>query len=157
MIQTLQQQLIDLQRKDTVLKAREHHDAIVSSLKERHENEVFNLEQEVDRLNAQLKRYENEMDALRGKMNETQRQHESMLIEKSERIEDLSHRLAETQKKLTQVIVANSTQDMESRIGDPLKEIVDLKTKLGSITQQRHEQDKHIHDLMVASRIRKGL
>eukprot|EP00094_Tigriopus_californicus_P007440 TCALIF_07163-PA protein Name:"Similar to cep152 Centrosomal protein of 152 kDa (Xenopus laevis)" AED:0.03 eAED:0.03 QI:0/0.85/0.75/0.87/1/1/8/105/677 len=148
MIQTLQQQLIDLQRKDTVLKAREHHDAIVSSLKERHENEVFNLEQEVDRLNAQLKRYENEMDSLRGKMNETQRQHESMLIEKSERIEDLSHRLAETQKKLTQVIVANSTHDMESRIGDPLKEIVDLKTKLGSITQQRHEQDKHIHDLM---------
>jgi hypothetical protein len=72
-VHSLQNQLIDLQRKDTVLKAREHHDAIVSSLKERHESEMFTLQQEVDRLSAQNKRYENEVDMLRGKMNETLR------------------------------------------------------------------------------------
>ena len=132
-----------------MLKAREHHDATVRSLKERHESEMFALQQEIDRQAAVIKRLETENESIRGKMNETQRHHETMLIEKSERIEDLNQKLASTQKRLTELIVSNSADDVERRIGDPVKEICDLKATLVSVTQQRNEQKKQLQDLMV--------
>jgi hypothetical protein len=93
-VQTLQSQLTDLQKRETALKAREHHDSIVRSLKERHEGELISLQQEVDRLTSVIKRVEAEADGLRNRMNETLRHHESMLVEKSDTIEELSNRLA---------------------------------------------------------------
>jgi hypothetical protein len=72
-----------------------------------------------------------------------------MLVEKSERIDDLNRRLADTQKRLTELIVASSGQDLESRIGDPVREICDLKASLAGVTQQRNDQSKLIQDLSV--------
>ena len=148
LVQSLQSQLIEFQSKDTVLKAREHHDALVSSLKERHESEMSSFQNEVDGLAAKVKRYEHELEQMRSKMNDSQRYHESLLMEKSDKIQELNRRLFESQKRLNELIVSNSTnQDLESRIGNPVQEICKLKTALTSITQQRNEQERVILDL----------
>ena len=55
MVTTLQSQLSDLQKSETILKAKQHHDQVVRSLKERHETETYNMQQENDRLNLKLK------------------------------------------------------------------------------------------------------
>ena len=82
--------------------------------------------------------------------NEREKQHESILFEKAERIEELSRKLAETQKRLTELIVASSNQDLETQLGDPVKEICNLKSQLASLAQQKNEQSKQIHDLVVS-------
>ena len=149
--QTLQSQLLELQKRETALKAREHHDAIVSSLKNRHEGEVHSLQQEVDRQTALARRHEAEAEGLRNKISETTRLHESMLVEKSDRIEELNSRLAETQRRLTELIAANSVigGGPESTIGDPVKEICNLKSNLAAVTVQRNDYKKAVHDLTV--------
>ena len=64
-VQTLQGQLLQLQKGETALKAREHHDNIVRSLRERHEGELQLLQQELDRQTELTKRRESEADDLR--------------------------------------------------------------------------------------------
>ncbi len=56
MIQTLQSQLMDYQKSDTILKAKKQHEETVRSLKDRHDKEVFSIQQEVDRLTSLNKR-----------------------------------------------------------------------------------------------------
>lgn len=55
MVKTLQTQLTDLQKSETILKAKQHHDQVVRSLKERHETETYNMQQENDRLTLKMK------------------------------------------------------------------------------------------------------
>lgn len=55
-IKTLESQLHDFQRSDTVLKAQHHHDAVVRSLKERHENEIKSMQLENERLRSLKKK-----------------------------------------------------------------------------------------------------
>jgi hypothetical protein len=54
-----------MQKSDTILRAKHQHEETLRSLKERHDNEVFQLQQEIDRLNANAKRDENEKEHLR--------------------------------------------------------------------------------------------
>ena len=87
-------------------------------------------------------------------MSETRRHHESMLVEKSDRIDDLTTKLSDTQKRLTDLITANmgtSGQDLEDRLlakgSDPVAEICKLKSSLAATTVQRNEYKKIISDL----------
>ena len=54
-ISTLHSQLIELQQSDTILKAKQTHEESVSSLRVRHEKELFRLHQEIDKLKAEVK------------------------------------------------------------------------------------------------------
>ena len=46
---------MELQQSDTILKVKQHHEETVSSLRDRHEKELFRLQQEIYKLNADKK------------------------------------------------------------------------------------------------------
>ena len=62
-----------MQKSDTILRAKHQHEETLRSLKERHDNEVFQLQQEMDRLNANAKRDDNEKEQLRIRLEKFQR------------------------------------------------------------------------------------
>lgn len=109
-VQTLQSQLVDLQRSDTILRAKQQHEETVRSLRERHDSEVFNMQQEIDRLTAHNHRLDAEADTLRSKASKSQHDHDTLLIEKSETIKELQNRLEASQKRLAQHISETSSQ-----------------------------------------------
>ena len=88
-VQTLQAQLEQLQMSDTALRAREHHDATVRSLKERHEAELHALQRELDSQAAVARRREREVEDASGRLAEVARAHDAAIVEKSERIDVL--------------------------------------------------------------------
>lgn len=149
LVQSLQSQLIDLQKKDTALKVRERNDDLIRSLQERHEKETYALQDEVNRLNTKVRKSDDDLHSLRDQLSGNQRHYDSMILEKSERIEELNAKLSESQKRLTKMIIAN-TAGNENGIGDPLKEICNLKSHLAEMTQQRNEQSKQTQDLNVS-------
>lgn len=110
LVKTIQGQLSDLQKSETILKAKQHHEQVVRSLKERHETETYNLQQENERLNLKLKQMENEVESVRGKCFKIQRDHELLMIEKSETIKMLQERLEASQRQLAQHISETSSQ-----------------------------------------------
>ncbi|CAI7935377.1 Hypothetical predicted protein, partial [Podarcis lilfordi] len=50
-IETMQQQLLELRRSDTLQRAREQHEAIVTALKQKHEEQALSLQQKLDARN----------------------------------------------------------------------------------------------------------
>ena len=54
-IETLHTQLMELQQSGTVLKAKQNHEEMVSSLRKRHEDELFRLDQEIKMLHSHKK------------------------------------------------------------------------------------------------------
>jgi len=53
-MESMQKQLLELQRSDTLQRAREQHDAIVTALKQKHEKQVVSLEQKLDATKSAL-------------------------------------------------------------------------------------------------------
>ena len=88
-VQTLQAQLEQMQMSETALRAREHHDATVRSLKERHEAELHALQRELDGQAAVARRREREAEETSGRLAEVARAHDAAIVEKSDRIDDL--------------------------------------------------------------------
>jgi len=110
MVKTLQSQVMDMQKNDTVLRARHQHEDAVRSLRERHELEVFRFNQEVESGKMKLKTKDNEIDALRGQLTKSERERDNLLVEKSEVIRGLQERLDATQKRLAQSIAEVGSQ-----------------------------------------------
>ena len=52
---TLHGQLRELQQSDAIFKVNQKHDESVSSLRKRHESELFRLHKEISKLNAEAK------------------------------------------------------------------------------------------------------
>jgi len=53
-MESMQKQLLELQRSDTLQRARDQHDAIVTALKQKHEKQVVSLEQKLDATKSAL-------------------------------------------------------------------------------------------------------
>jgi len=110
MIQKLQSDLQAMQKSDTILRAKHQHEETLRSLKERHDNEVFQLQQEIDRLNANAKRDENEKEHLRIRSQKASKDYDILALEKSDTTRDLQERLDLSQKKLANYMAQTSSK-----------------------------------------------
>lgn len=54
-MESMQQQLLELQRSDALQRAREQHEAIISVLKQKYEQQVLSLEQKLDTTKSALR------------------------------------------------------------------------------------------------------
>lgn len=54
-MESMQKQLLELQRSDALQRAREQHEAIISSLKQKYEKQVLSLEQKLDTTKSALR------------------------------------------------------------------------------------------------------
>jgi len=54
-MESMQKQLLELQRSDALQRAREQHEAVISALKQKHEKQVLSLEQKLDATTSALR------------------------------------------------------------------------------------------------------
>lgn len=54
-MESMQKQLLELQRSDALQRAREQHEAIISALKQKYEQQVLSLEQKLDTTQSALR------------------------------------------------------------------------------------------------------
>eukprot|EP00092_Neocalanus_flemingeri_P009846 GFUD01010610.1.p1 GENE.GFUD01010610.1~~GFUD01010610.1.p1 ORF type:complete len:1104 (+),score=472.03 GFUD01010610.1:138-3449(+) len=122
----LQTQLTQLQSSDTVLKARQQHDATVRSLLERHKGEMSSLREEMDHANTRAIRLEQEKTVLHEKLSFAVAGQEMAVKARVEEVAELS-------SKLTTAIRNNQTGQLK-------EEIVRVKAEL-SVEQRERERE----------------
>ncbi|XP_062439672.1 centrosomal protein of 152 kDa [Rhea pennata] len=110
-IESMQKQLLELQRSDALQRAREQHEAVISALKQKYEKQVLLLEQKLDTTNSALR----EQNELCNRLGEHVKQLEKMLeenkCEKTEIINRLTRSLEESQKQCANLLQTGSIQE----------------------------------------------
>ena len=123
-IQQLQIQLSQLQTNDSVLKARNQHEATVRSIVDRHKEEVGSLRLEVDKMNTKLVLQEQENTNLHQKLRHALSEKEEAVRSKLETVTELSGKL---------------TEALQSSSGE---ELVRLRAELRLEKQDREKETK---------------
>ena len=134
LIQTLQMQIQELQRSDTILRQKTQHEETLRSLKERSEAQEFQMRQEIDRLNSDLRKCDLEKENCQSKLRKIQGEFEKINLEKSDIIKNLQDRLDLSQRKVEQIQIQNSSVSQGTEIAkryqlDKEKFAVDLIDK----------------------------
>jgi len=108
-IAQLQSQLTQLQSNDTVLKARQQHDATVRSLLERHKVEVANMRVEIDTANSRARKLEQEKVVLSDNLNKA-------VVGQDMAVKARVEEVAELSNKLTLAMRNNETGQLKEEI-----------------------------------------
>ena len=109
MVQTLQFQIQELQRSDTILRAKTQHEEKLRSLKDRHESEMFQMQQQIDKLESETRKLDAEKEVLNSKLRKNQSEFDKINLEKSDTIKNLQERLDLSQRKIDQIQASKST------------------------------------------------
>ncbi|XP_063782115.1 centrosomal protein of 152 kDa isoform X2 [Pseudophryne corroboree] len=108
---SMQQQVMDLRRSDSIHRAREQHEAVVSMLKQKNEEQVLSLQQKLDEVNAALQQQKEMCSQLEERVKQGERKQEERKLEKTEVINRLSRSLEESQKQCANLLHADSIQE----------------------------------------------
>ncbi|XP_074405414.1 centrosomal protein of 152 kDa isoform X4 [Zonotrichia albicollis] len=110
-MESMQKQLLELQRSDALQRAREQHEAIVSALKQKYEQQVLSLEQKLDTTQSAL-REQKELCKNRGEhVKQLEKLLEETKCEKTEIINRLTRSLEESQKQCANLLQTGSMQE----------------------------------------------
>uniref|UniRef100_A0A8C5J3A6 Centrosomal protein 152 n=1 Tax=Junco hyemalis TaxID=40217 RepID=A0A8C5J3A6_JUNHY len=110
-MESMQKQLLELQRSDALQRAREQHEAIISALKQKYEQQVLSLEQKLDTTQSAL-REQKELCKNRGEhIKQLEKLLEETRCEKTEIINRLTRSLDESQKQCANLLQTGSMQE----------------------------------------------
>uniref|UniRef100_A0A8C8SX28 Centrosomal protein 152 n=1 Tax=Pelusios castaneus TaxID=367368 RepID=A0A8C8SX28_9SAUR len=108
-MESMQQQLLELRRSDSLQRAREQHETIVASLRQKYEEQVLSLEQKLDATNSALQEQELCCN-LRINVKQLEKMLEESKLEKTEIINRLTRSLEESQKQCGNLLQTGSIQ-----------------------------------------------
>ncbi|XP_053934079.1 centrosomal protein of 152 kDa [Cuculus canorus] len=110
-MESMQKQLLELQRSDALQRAREQHEAIVSALKQKYEKQVLSLEQKLDTTTSALREQEELCKSLGEHVKQLEKMLEETKCEKTEIINRLTRSLEESQKQCANLLQTGSMQE----------------------------------------------
>ncbi|NXC09073.1 CE152 protein, partial [Orthonyx spaldingii] len=110
-MESMQKQLLELQRSDALQRAREQHEAIVSSLKQKYEQQVLSLEQKLDTTKSALREQKELCKSLGEHVKQLEKLLEETKCEKTEIINRLTRSLEESQKQCANLLQTGSMQE----------------------------------------------
>ncbi|KAM9125555.1 centrosomal protein of 152 kDa isoform 2-T2 [Pangshura tecta] len=110
-MESMQQQLLELRRADSLQRAREQHETIVAALKQKYEEQVLSLEQKLDATNSALQEQKDLCCNLREHVKQLERMLEESKLEKTEIINRLTRSLEESQKQCANLLQTGSMQE----------------------------------------------
>ncbi|CAH2274016.1 centrosomal of 152 kDa isoform X2 [Pelobates cultripes] len=110
-MESMQQQVMDMCRSDSIQRAREQHEAVVSVLTKKHEEQVFVLQQKMDAVNAALQEQKEECCRLQNLVAQAERKQEESKVDKTEIINRLTRSLEECQKQCADLLQTGSIQE----------------------------------------------
>lgn len=108
---SMQQQVMDLRRSDSIHRAREQHEAVVSMLKKKNEEQLLSLQQKLDEVHAALTEQKEICSRLEQQVKLSERNQEEIKMEKTEIINRLSRSLEESQKQCANLLHTGSIQE----------------------------------------------
>ncbi|XP_071611340.1 centrosomal protein of 152 kDa [Heliangelus exortis] len=110
-MESMQKQLLELQRSDALQRARDQHEAIISALKQKYENQILALEQKLDTTNSALREEKELCKNLGEHVKQLEKMLEETKCEKTEIINRLTRSLEESQKQCANLLQTGSMQE----------------------------------------------
>ncbi|KAM7102871.1 centrosomal protein of 152 kDa isoform 3-T4 [Ciconia maguari] len=110
-MESMQKQLLELQRSDALQRAREQHEAIISALKQKYEKQVLSLEQKLDTTKSALREQKELCKNLGEHVKQLEKMLEETKCEKTEIINRLTRSLEESQKQCANLLQTGSMQE----------------------------------------------
>jgi len=114
----LQKQLTELRSSDTLLRARQQHDAIIRSLKERHEGEVEALKVELDQAGKGKGGMEREVVSLREQLRMVQERQDEERRDCREQVQEITDKLAAAQRRVGTLLEKDQQQEVARLKGE---------------------------------------
>ncbi|XP_056428241.1 centrosomal protein of 152 kDa isoform X2 [Hyla sarda] len=108
---SMQQQVMDLRRSDSIHRVREQHEAVVSMLKKKSEEQLLSLQQKLDEVDAALTEQKEICSRLEQQVKLSERNQEQIKLEKTEIINRLTRSLEESQKQCANLLHTGSFQE----------------------------------------------
>ncbi|XP_074011747.1 LOW QUALITY PROTEIN: centrosomal protein of 152 kDa [Numenius arquata] len=110
-MESMQKQLLELQRSDALQRAREQHETVISALKQKYEKQVLSLEQKLDTTKSALQEQEELCKNLGEHVKQLEKMLEETKCEKTEIINRLTRSLEESQKQCANLLQTGSMQE----------------------------------------------
>ncbi|XP_027028950.2 centrosomal protein of 152 kDa isoform X1 [Tachysurus fulvidraco] len=111
-VDSLQQQMMELRRSDTLTRAREQHDRDMATMKEQHETRVLALQQKLDTHSQNLEEQVQLAQRLREQVKQLERQREEEQVDRAAVINALTQRLEESQQQCAKLLQTGCVQEM---------------------------------------------
>ncbi|KAM9533137.1 centrosomal protein of 152 kDa isoform 2-T2 [Guaruba guarouba] len=110
-MESMQKQLLELQRSDALQRAREQHEGIISALKQKYEKQVLSLEQKLETTKSALLEQKELCKNLGEHVKQLEKMLEETKCEKTEIINRLTRSLEESQKQCANLLQTGSMQE----------------------------------------------
>ncbi|XP_014799763.1 PREDICTED: centrosomal protein of 152 kDa isoform X2 [Calidris pugnax] len=110
-MESMQKQLLELQRSDALQRAREQHETIISALKQKYEKQILSLEQKLDTTKSALQEQKELCKNLGEHVKQLEKMLEETKCEKTEIINRLTRSLEESQKQCANLLQTGSMQE----------------------------------------------
>ncbi|KAM6304704.1 LOW QUALITY PROTEIN: centrosomal protein of 152 kDa [Podargus strigoides] len=110
-MESMQKQLLELQRSDALQRAREQHETVISALKQKYEKQVLSLEQKLDTTKSALREQKELCKNLGEHVKQLEKMLEETKCEKTEIINRLTRSLEESQKQCANLLQTGSMQE----------------------------------------------
>ncbi|XP_037689969.1 centrosomal protein of 152 kDa isoform X2 [Choloepus didactylus] len=111
-LESLKQQLMDLHQSESLQRAREQHESIVTGLTKKYEEQVLSLQKNLDATATALQEKEDICTHLKDHVKQLERNQESTKLEKTEIINRLTRSLEESQKQCANLLQSGSVQEV---------------------------------------------
>uniref|UniRef100_A0A8B9LLN1 CEP152 CEP63 binding coiled coil domain-containing protein n=1 Tax=Astyanax mexicanus TaxID=7994 RepID=A0A8B9LLN1_ASTMX len=111
-VDSMQQQMMELCRSDTLTRAREQHDRDMAAMKEQHEARILTLQQKLDSHTQSLEEQVQAAQRLREQVRQLERQREEEQVDRATVINALTQRLEESQQQCAKLLQTGCVQEM---------------------------------------------
>ncbi|XP_040824593.1 centrosomal protein of 152 kDa isoform X1 [Ochotona curzoniae] len=111
-LESLKQQLADLHHSESLQRAREQHESVVSGLTKKYEEQVLSLQKNLDATVTALKEQEDVCCHLKDHVKQLERNQEEIKLEKTEIINRLTRSLEESQNQCAHLLQSGSVQEV---------------------------------------------
>ncbi|KAG8505296.1 Centrosomal protein of 152 kDa [Galemys pyrenaicus] len=111
-LESVKQQLLDLHHSESLQRAREQHESIVTGLTKKYEEQVLSLQKNLDDTVTALKEQEDICCRLKDQVKQLERNQEATKLEKTEIINRLTRSLEESQKQCANLLHSGSVQEV---------------------------------------------
>ncbi|CAH6787950.1 Cep152 [Phodopus roborovskii] len=111
-LENLKQQLVELHHSESLQRAREQHESIVSGLTQKYEEQVLSLQKDLDATRTALQEQENLCTRLKDHVQQLERNQEAVKLEKTELINRLTRSLEDSQKQCAHLLQSGSMQEV---------------------------------------------
>ncbi|XP_078097533.1 centrosomal protein of 152 kDa [Mustelus asterias] len=111
-MESMQQQLSELCRSESLTRAREQHETVINALKHKHEESLLVMQQTLDAASIALEEQKDNSKRLEEQVKQLQRQQEEAKVEKAEIINGLTKSLEASQQQCRDLLQTGSMQEI---------------------------------------------